>query len=289
MRGRATASWVTSPGAGVFFTVAGVDDVPDLHGDVVDPQLVIFLSGNQFMVTGDLIRAFQEEHSRYERIFVETLPPGIMERQIEQEGLVIGNLRITHRPDVFTAGRNRIRELDDTRDWFARSVDYASNRLAIMVGKGNPKGITGLNSLGREDVRVSMPNPEWEGIGNRILASYRKAEGESLVRRVMDEKVEQGSTYLTLIHHRETPRRILADQSDAGPVWHTEVFYQQNALDNPIEGVPIPDDENETAIYTAASLRSAPHAKAAEDFLDFLLSERGQEIYRRFDFGAGEE
>ncbi len=286
MRGRATASWVTSPGAGVFFTVAGVDDVPDLHGDVVDPQLVVFLSGNQFMVTGDLIRSFQEQHPRYERIFVETLPPGIMQRQIEQGGLVMGNLRVSHQPDVFTAGRKRIQELSDTRGWFERSVEYAANRLEIMVAKGNPKDITGLTSLGREDVRVSMPNPEWEGIGERIQDAYRKAEGEALLQRVMQEKVKEGSTYLTLIHHRETPRRILAGQSDAGPVWHTEVFYQQGVLKNPIEGVAIPDEENERAIYTAARMRNAPHAEAAEDFLNFLVRERGQEIYRRFGFEA---
>ncbi len=283
---RTSPSWVTSPDAGVFFTVAGVDDVPDLHGDIVEPELVIFLSGNQFMVTGDLIRAFQEDFPQYQRIFVETLPPGIMERQIEQGALVVGNLRIAIYPDVFTTGRKRILELDDTRDWFGRIVDYASNRLEIMVPKGNPKGITGLISLGRADVRVSMPNPEWEGIGKRILEAYRKAEGEMLVQRVMQEKVKEGSTYLTLIHHRETPRRILADQSDAGPVWHTEVFYQQDALDNPIEGVLIPDAENERATYSAASMKNASHPQAADDFLNFITGARGQEIYRRFGFGV---
>ncbi len=271
----------------MFFTVAGVDDVPDLHGDIIDPQLVIFLSGNQYMVTGDLMRAFQEEYPQYERIYVETLPPGIMEKQIEQGGLVVGNLRIAITPDVFTAGQKRIQDLNDMRGWFERKVDYASNRLEIMVAKGNPKGVTSLSSLGRDDVRVSMPNPEWEGIGTQIEAALRKAEGDALVRHVMQEKVENRSTYLTFIHHRETPRRILAGESDAGPVWHTEVYYQQQALDNPIEGVPIPDEENEIAIYTAAKLKEASHPKAADDFLDFLTGPRGQEIYRRFDFAAG--
>ncbi len=283
---RSSASWVTSPGAGVFFTVPGIDDVADLHGDVVDPQLVLFMAGNQFMVTGDLIRAFQKEFPKYERIFVETLPPGIMEQQVEQGGLVVGNLRITSQPDVFTSSHGRILELADAHSWFQRSVDYATNRLAIMVPKGNPKDITGLTSLGRADVLVSMPNPEWEGIGKRVLDSLRKAEGEALIERVMQKKVEDGSTYLTLIHHRETPRRIMAGQSDAGPVWHTEVYYQQNALNDPIEEVPIPDEENEEVVYTAASMRDAAHPQGANDFLDFLASPAGQEIYRQFGFST---
>jgi hypothetical protein len=33
----------------VMFTVPGVDNVPDLFGDINDPQLVVFFAGNQFM------------------------------------------------------------------------------------------------------------------------------------------------------------------------------------------------------------------------------------------------
>lgn len=286
---RATSNWITSPGSGVRFNVAGINEISDLHGDIVDPQLIVFLAGNQYMVTGELVGSFQEAYPQYERIYVQTLPPGIMAQQVEQGALMVGNLRITHRPDVFAAEKIRIDQLDESLERFQHSVDYAANRLEIMVSQGNPKNVTGLKSLERDEVRVSMPNPAWEDIGEHILAACRKAGGEALVRRIMEEKQAEGSTYLAFIHHRETPRRILRGESDAGPVWHTEVYYQQVALGNPIEGAPIPDELNERAVYTAASVRTAAHKEAAEDFLDFLTGERGQAIYRRFGFEAVSE
>jgi molybdate transport system substrate-binding protein len=162
------------------FTVYGIDNAPDLYGDVVDPQLVVFFGGNQFMVLDDLLREFRKAYPAYQRIFVETLPPGVMAKQIEQGAVVVGNLRIDLKPDVYAAGKSR---MDMTPEWFTRTTTYAQNRLAIMVRQGNPKQVRGLRDLGRPDVRVSMPNPAWEGIGKRIEESYEKAGGPALKSR----------------------------------------------------------------------------------------------------------
>lgn len=276
--------WNPPPQGGKDFTIPEIDVVADLHGDVADPQLTVFFAGNQFMVVHDLIEAFRKSHPQYRRIFVETLPPGILAQQIEQGALVMGNLRIALRPDVYTAGKKRIAELQDQHHWFAADEDYARNRLAIMVYKGNPKHVRSLKDLGRRDVRVSMPNPNWEGIARAIEGMYRKAGGEELDRQIMDAKVKDGSTYLTQIHHRQTPLRILRGQSDAGPVWYTEAYFQSAILHHPISLVEIPADENIDVTYTAARLKDAPHAQAARDFMTFLMTADAQAIYRRYGF-----
>jgi molybdate transport system substrate-binding protein len=267
--------------AGEVFTVPGIDNVPDLYGDVVDPQLVVFFGGNQFMVLDDLLREFRKAHPQYQRIFVETLPPGILAKQIVQGGaLVVGNLRISLKPDVYAAGKSR---MDMTPEWFGRTSSYAQNRLAIMVRKGNPKKVLSLRDLGRPEVRVSMPNPAWEGIGKRIEESYEKAGGAALKTAVMTTKVKAGSTFLTQIHHRQSPMRVLYDQSDAAPVWYTEAFYQK-MLGHPVENIEIPAKENIMANYVAGTMKAAPHAQAAEDFVAFLNSPAGQAVYQKYGF-----
>ncbi len=275
--------WSAFPQQGKQFTVPGIDDVPDLHGDINDPQLVIFFAGNQFMVVPDLIKAFQEEYPRYKRIFVETLPPGILLDQIAQGAIVIGNMRISVKPDIFTAGEARIAMLTKEKHLFTESVAYARNRLAIMVYRGNPLHVSSLNDLGKPDVRVSMPNPQWEGVAHTIIATYRKAGGEKLVKEIMDTKVKAGTTFLTHIHHRQTPIRIIERKSDAGPVWYTEAFFQK-MIGNPIEAVQIPAKINTVVTYSAAMLTNAPHPQAAKDFLKFLKTKRSSEIYRKFGF-----
>ena len=196
--------------------------MPDLYGDIIDPQLVVFFAGNQFMCIDDLMTAFKKEYPQYKRVFAETLPPGILARQMKEGSLVIGNMRIQLKPDVYTAGKSRIVQ---TPEWFTNTEVYAKNKLAIMVQKDNPHNIKSLRDLARKELRVSMPNPEWEGIGKRIEEAYIKAGGNNLKNAIMIDKVKDSSTFLTHIHHRQSPMRILYNYADAAPVWFSEVQF----------------------------------------------------------------
>jgi ABC-type molybdate transport system substrate-binding protein len=272
--------WKIPPESKVMFTVPGVDNVPDLFGDINDPQLVVFFAGNQFMCIDDLMTAFKKLHPQYQRIFAETLPPGILAKQIMGGSITIGNMRITLKPDVYTAGKSRI---DQMPEYFSRTEPYAYNRLAIMVQKGNPNKVINLKDLGRANVRVSMPNPAWEGIGKRIEEAYVLAGTEALRKTIMVDKVKDSTTYLTQIHHRQTPMRIMYNQSDAAPVWYSEAYYQK-ILNHPIDLVEIPAKENIHATYIAGQMKNAPHAQAAKDFMDFLVSATAKAIYRKYGF-----
>jgi len=277
--------WNPPPADGLNFTVAGIDNAPDLQGDVNDPQLTVFFAGNQYMVVRDLVLAFQAAYPQYQRVFVETLPPGILAEQIEQGALIVGNLRITLKPDVYAAGRGRIQELQRDKQWFSQTADYARNRLAIMTSAGNPHRIAGLSDLARADVALCMPNPRWEGIArNTIIPALRQAGGDALVKAVYEDKVHDGSTFLTQIHHRQTPMRIMEGKCEAGAVWYTEAYFHATLKQHPIAMVALPDTENRYATYTAALMKQAPHPAAGEDFLHFMQSSEGQAIYRRYGF-----
>ncbi|HEY1773584.1 MAG TPA: substrate-binding domain-containing protein [Gammaproteobacteria bacterium] len=276
--------WNPPPQGGEPFTVPEIDIVADLHGEVADPQLTVFFAGNQFMVVHDLVAAFSAAHPEYTRIFVETLPPGILEKQVEQGALVMGNLKVSDKPDVFTAGGKRLDGLQQTHHWFASSEVYCRNRLAIMVYQGNPKHVTGLSDLGHADLRVAMPNPKWEGVGRNIEDLYRKAGGQALDDTIMKTKVADGSTYLTVIHHRQTPLRILRRESDAAPVWYTEAYFQESILHNPVTMVTIPAERNMDVPYAAGLMKDAPHPEAAKAFMQFLLSAAGQAVYKKYGF-----
>lgn len=272
--------WNNPPESAINFTIDGIDNIPDLYGDIVDPQLVVFFAGNQFMVMEELISSFKQEYPQYQRVFVETLPPGILAQQIEKGSLTIGNMRITLKPDIYTAGAQRVAQL---KDKLSESRLYAKNKLSLMVQAHNPKNIKGLKDLHISSVRISMPNPEWEGVARLIIKAYENAGGKELVNTVMDEKVKNGTTFLTKIHHRQSPLRILNNLSDVAPVWHTEVAFQK-MKGHPVDEIAIPDGENEIASYYAGILKNAPHQQAAKDFLNFLTSAKGQGIYKKYGF-----
>lgn len=185
---------------GYVFSVPDIDNVPDLHGNPSDAKLVMFIGGNQFFVLPQLIATFEREHPELKgHIFYETLPPGILRKQIEAQGvLTSGNLTVQVKPDVYQASASVLRQMERSGQ-VKHVVEYGTNELEIMIPAGNPKGVQSLKDLRRPDLRLSMPNPQWEGVANQIAASLRKLGGDSLYRAVYQDKVKAGTTLLTEI------------------------------------------------------------------------------------------
>lgn len=271
------------------FRVPDVDNVPDLHGNPCDAKLILFIGGNQFFVLPRLIAGFEKQHPELAgHIFYETLPPGILRKQMSAgNAITLGNLTIRLQPDVFEAGARAVHQME-ARGELGEMTTYATNNLAIMVSAGNPRHIRSLKDLAKSNLRLAMPNPQTEGVAKQIQDALRKSGGDPLVKTVYEEKVRTGSTFLTQIHHRQTPMRIVAQQSDAGVVWSSEVKFQQK-IGLPVSGVHIPDAENVTAVYAAGLVRNAPHREAALAWLAYLKSKEAQEAYAEFGFGLPSE
>ncbi len=272
--------WNPPPKSAVTFTVKGVDNIPDIYGDINDPQLVIFMGGNQFMVLDDLLAAFRKKHPQYQRILVETLPPGLLLQQIKGGSLTVRNMRITIKADIYTTGKDA---MEENKDLFARTEAFTATKVALMVQKGNPKKIKGLEDLQKNNIRISMPDKKIEGIGKTVEEMYRKEGVETLHKRISEAKVKDSTTFMTQIHHRQSPMRILYNQSDVAPVWETEIFYQKS-LGHPMDKVDIPEKYNKLSVSVAGILKAAPHKEAANHFMDFLKSEEAKATFKKYGF-----
>jgi len=270
---------------GYVFQVPDIDNVPDLHGNPEDARLVVFIGGNQFFVLPQLVTAFENKYSDLRgHIFYETLPPGILLKQMQSNNTItLGNFTLRIQPDVYEADFHVLADMEE-RNLVEKPASYATNVLSIMVSAHNPRQIRSLPDLARPDVRLSMPNPEWEGIALQIGDSLRRAGGEPLFHAVYEVKVQNGSTYLTQIHHRQTAMRIMKDESDAGITWSSEVRFQEK-IGNPIAGISIPQDQNVTVVYGAGVLRNAPPSEAGRAWVAFLNSPEAQAVYREYGFG----
>jgi molybdate transport system substrate-binding protein len=270
---------------GLEFTVPQIDDLADFHGSLNDPKLVLYVGGNYFFAMAPLVQAFEQLHPEYKgRLYWETLPPGLLVRQIKANGTVTsGNMTWTVKADVYLAGLGAVRQLIDQGLLEGPEVAYVTNTLTIMVPKGNPRHITGLADLGNPRLRLAMPNPAFEGVARQIAASLKKAGGDSLATAVYDTKVKDGSTILTQIHHRQSPLFLMQGVVDAGVTWQSEALFQEQA-GHPISHVDIPPALNTTDIYAGALVKGAEHRDAARAWLDFIRSPEALAIFSRYGF-----
>ena len=273
----------------VTYPVIPVERADDLHRmEQADRAgLILFMAGNQFMALPDLVEAFLRENPGADPVAYETLPPGLELAQILAGGARFGERLLTGRPDVYTAVSWDA--MQTLVQWHLVHEDdpfvYLRNRLGIMVAAGNPKGVRGVEDLGREDVRLSQPDPAGEHIALFIEDMYRLAGGEDLVRAVLRDKAEAGTTLWTTVHHRQTPQRILEGRVDAGPVWWAEI-QRAESLGLALEGVdPGPGlDRREAIAYYATGLKNSPNTENASRFLQFLSSDAAREVFQRHGF-----
>lgn len=274
-----------APVKGFDFTVPEVDNLPDFHGNPCDSKLSIFVGGNYYFAMGPLVRAFEKQHPNLKgKIYYETIPPGLLARQIKQGGTItVGNMTWTVHADVYAAGFKGVKRAISAGLVKGPAVPYTTNTLTIMVPKGNPAHITGLADLAKPGVRLVMPNPEFEGIARVIMRSLKKAGGDQLVTAIYDTKVKNGETILTHIHHRQSPLYLMQGKVDAGVTWQSEAMFQEQS-GNSISHIDIPDDQNDVGVYAASVVKGAPHAAAAKKWIEFLKSPTAEAIFKQYGF-----
>ncbi|MGA7253238.1 MAG: substrate-binding domain-containing protein [Pseudolabrys sp.] len=277
-----------------FYPTSGSSAVigKDALEDMPKAGLVLWLAGNQFFAMDDVVHAFQNEHPGV-TVGVITLPPGLLLQAIKAGGWAYLDKEYRGLPDIYASvnlGHLKQLKASGTMDSY---MVYMHNELQIMVAKGNPKKITNMKDLARDDVRTSMPNPVNEGIMQfyirKVLERHGIWEAISGGKECVSCQTTKNN-WFTAVHHRETPERIKTGQSDAGVVWKTEVLEAHRAGAD-VDAVTMPDEDSLRAevAYVIGALKPSPRRDAADAFLSFLQSPRGQDAYAKFGFVKADE
>jgi molybdate transport system substrate-binding protein len=146
--------------------------------------------------------------------------------------------------------------------------DFVTNILQIVVPAGNEAGVRGLDDFANADLLIGLcaedvPCGEF---GREVLANAG-------VTASIDTNEADVRALLT---------KVEAGELDAGIVYVTDVI----AAGDLVEGIDIPADDNVTATYPIASLTESGNAEVADAFVEFVLSDDGQEILTSFGFGS---
>lgn len=171
--------------------------------------------------------------------------------------------------DVFaSADEVNMKKLTDVGGNAGEPQIFATNSLQIIVGAGNPKGITGVADLAKPDLLYVTCDPEVP-IG-KYAAQVLTAANVTLTPVSFEQSVKGIVT------------KVSAGEADAGIVYRTDVIAAGSAA----EGVDIPADINVTATYPVVATKNAPNPVGAQAFVDFVLSDQGQKILANYGFNT---
>ena len=146
--------------------------------------------------------------------------------------------------------------------------NFVTNLLEIAVPAGNEGGVSGLDDFANPDLLIGLCAEEVPcgEFGREALANAG-------VTPSIDTNEPDVRSLLT---------KLEAGDLDAGIVYVTDVMAAGDA----VEGVEIPTDQNVVATYPIATLTDAPDAEGADAFVEFVLSDEGQEILQSYGFDA---
>jgi molybdate transport system substrate-binding protein len=146
---------------------------------------------------------------------------------------------------------------------------FTKNRMAIIVGKSNPKGIYSVKDFERSGVFwVRCDDPVPCGAYALQILSAAKVDTTGHPPKSKEQNVKGVVT------------KVTTGQADAGIVYVTD----GKAASSSSETIDIPDDINVIANYPIAKLKQSAHADVAQAFIDFVLSQKGQDILARYGF-----
>ena len=146
-------------------------------------------------------------------------------------------------------------------------VVFATNLLAVIVPKGNPKGITGVADLANPDLKVVICAPEVP------CGKYAAQIFTSAAVTVTPVSLEQNV--------KGVVTKVTAGEADAGIVYTTDV----KAAGAAAEAVAIPADINVVAKYPIASVKTSTKADVDAAYIAFVLGADGQAILAKYGFG----
>ncbi len=228
-------------------------------------KILVFAGAASKPATEEVIRAFQKESG----ITVDVIFGG--------SGFVLSQMQLARKGDLYFPGSSDFMEKAKKEGWvFPESEKIVVYLIpAINVQKGNPKGIRSLKDLTRQGIRVAIANPEQVCVGT--------VAAEIIEKNLMPS--EKGSFKKNLVNYTEscekTANAISLKAVDAVLGWRVFQYWDPER----IETVYLKPEQIPRIGYIPIAIsKFAQERVAAQRFIDFLVSQQGKAIFRKYRY-----
>lgn len=153
------------------------------------------------------------------------------------------------------------------------------NTLVIIFPPDNPAGIGNPLDLAFPGINLILAAAEVP-VGRYSLEYLTKASDESFFGlNYMESVLDNVVSYEQSV--RGVLTKVQLGEADAGIVYKSDVY---GLGPEEINGITIPPALNVSATYFIAPINDSRQPELAQDFIDFVLSEEGQDILAKYGF-----
>lgn len=156
---------------------------------------------------------------------------------------------------------------------------FASNRLVIVTPADNPATLQQLADLARPGVKLVLADAAVP-VGQYALDMLAKASAApDFAPTFGDETLANVLSYEDSV--RSVLAKVLLGEVDAGIVYSSDVTAANR---EEVRIIDIPDALNITAVYMLAPVAGSAQPELAQAFVDYVISDAGQEILANYGF-----
>lgn len=212
--------------------------------------------------TDELIEAFSNEYGI-------TVSPDYRGSEI-----LLSSIKVSHRGDLYMPGDRLYVDKAEQAGFVLSRKQVAYWIPTILVQKGNPKGISSLEDLLREDVRTGLGDPTACAIGK---ISQKIFEKNGMAWGQVEDKIDYKS--LTV---NDLGTQIQTKSLDAVIIWDSLAQYYGKYGD----AMAIAPEQNFISGIDIAVLKFTGDREAAERFAEFLTSEKAEAILNKHNYAT---
>ncbi len=182
--------------------------------------------------------------------------------------------------DIFASANNTQMQVAQKANRIAGTpVTFAKNRLVMIVPTDNPAKIQTLHDLANPGVKIvvaadGVPVRDYTNTMLDRLAADQ-AYGDAYKTAVTANFVSEEQNV------KDVVAKVSLGEADAGFVYLTDVTPD---VSDKITKIAIPDTLNTITTYPIAVTNDSTNAQLAQDFIDYVISDAGQDTLVKWNF-----
>lgn len=186
-------------------------------------------------------------------------------------GTLLSNLQLSDKGDLYLAGEKSYLDIAKEKNLVDEIQPLASMRPVIIVHKSNPKNVSGLDDLLREDLKVSLGNPGSAAVGKLTQIMFER-------KGKWDELKEKTKVFKPTVC--ELVLDVNIGSLDACIGWDITARQYKD-----VEIVEIPEASDLASTVEIGVLKTCKQPAEALKFIRFISSkEFGNKAFAEFGF-----